>query len=132
MTVVLPRMSELLEDRAEAGTPISRIRREVGASKKRFQLRSEPDRHRPSAAPCGCLNEEHVDPINVGPFLTIHFDGHIITIQYLSNALVLKGFVCHDMTPVASRIANRQENRLIFVARLIESRFPPRQPSHGI
>src|SRR5579884_322762 len=36
------------------------------------------------------------------------------------------------MAPMASRIANRQKNRLVFLTRFLECCFAPGQPIHGV
>ena len=57
-----------------AGPPVLRRRREIGAAVKGLQIRRQPYAHRPAAGAGGGLHERHVDAIDVGPFLAIDLD----------------------------------------------------------
>ena len=59
---------------ANAGPPLLRRRREVGAAVERLQLRRQPHAHRPAAAARRRLHERHVDAVDVGPLFAIHLD----------------------------------------------------------
>jgi hypothetical protein len=53
-------------------------------------------------------------------------------VEKFSDFFVLKTFAFHDVAPVAGRIADAQENRLVFRARLFKRVVVPREPVHGI
>ncbi|KJS03199.1 MAG: hypothetical protein VR65_02980 [Desulfobulbaceae bacterium BRH_c16a] len=54
---------------------ISGFRREVGTGVERLFVRQEKDRHRPSSASGHGLGGNHIYPVDVGTFFSIHFDG---------------------------------------------------------
>ena len=45
---------------------------------------------------------------------------------------MLEAFMRHDVAPMAGRIADREEDRFVSVARLGERRVAPGAPMHGI
>ena len=45
---------------------------------------------------------------------------------------ILEGLVGHDVTPVARRIADRQQDGLVLAPRARQRFFAPRIPVHGV
>src|ERR1035438_8817234 len=93
---------------------VAALRREVSAAEEGFEIRSEPDRHRPPTAAGGGLHEGHIDAVDVGPFFAVPLDRNVILVEPGGDLLVLERFPLHDVAPVARRIADRKENRLVL------------------
>ena len=77
----------------------------------------------------GC---RHVERVNVRAFFAIDFDRNEGVIEELGNVLILEGFVCHDVTPVARRVTHAQENWSVEISRVFERVLTPRPPLNGI
>ncbi len=55
----------------------------------------------------GVYHEEgHVDFINIGTLLSVHFDGHEVLVQNAGDVLVLEGLALHHVAPVTRRISH--------------------------
>jgi hypothetical protein len=132
VAVVLPAVGDALEHRHEAGPSAAILRREVGSADEGGQVRGEPHTHRPAAAAGGGLHERHVNLVHVGPFLAVHLDADEVLVEELRRRLVLERLVCHHMAPMAGRVADAQEDRLVLLARLFKSLLAPRMPVHGV
>ena len=74
------------------------------------------------------MHRAHVNLVKVGTFLAIDFDADEILVHQLRDLFVLERLVLHYVTPVARRIANAQQNRLVLVARLRQGIFTPGIP----
>ena len=123
-----PRLGELLEDGAEPGTPLPVLGREVGAAEERASVGKEERRERPAAPPDHRLHRAHVDVVDVGPLLAVDLHGDVVLVQDSRQLLVLERLPLHDVTPVARRVADGKEQRLVLAPRLLERLRPPRVP----
>src|SRR5205823_7812426 len=88
----------------------------------------EPDAHWPPTGSRGGLDKRHVDAIDVGALLAIHFDRHERRVEHSGDIRILERLVRHDMAPVARRIADGQKNRLVLDTSLAERFVAPRKP----
>ena len=125
---LLPHADDLAKDLRKSRPSPPRVGREIGASVKRLEIGRQPHAHRPAARPRRRLHERHVDAIDVGPLFAIHFDGDEIAIQDVGNRLAFERLVGHHVAPVAGRIANRQKDRAVELAGLVERLLPPGVP----
>ena len=132
--VFLVMSGDALQYFAETGHPHARCRREVSAGKKRrVTVRRERHGQRPAAGPLGQeLMRGLVDFVEVRAFLAVDFDAHKQFVHARGDGFVFKTLALHDMTPVARRVANRQQNRLVLVARLLQRDIAPRLPVHRV
>jgi len=73
-----------------------------------------------------------IDFVEVGPFFAIHLDVDEQAIHHLGGGFVLEGFMSHDVAPVAGRVADGQQDRLAFVARLLQRLRAPGMPVHRV
>ncbi len=128
----VPHTDDLAKNLRKSRPSPTRVRREVGASVERLQIWRQPHAHRPAARAGRRLHERHVDAIDVGPLFAIDLDRNEITIQHVGDLLALERFVRHDVTPVARRVADRQKDRAVQFARLVERLLPPRVPVNGV
>ncbi len=114
------------------GLAPSRRRRKVRAAVERLQRRREPHAHRPPSRAGRGLHERHVHAIDVRPLLAIDLDRDEMAIEDLRHLGVLEALVLHHVAPVAGRVADRQEDRLVLAARPLEGVVAPRIPVNRI
>ena len=108
-------------------------RREIRARVERLPVRREPQRHRPSAvAIVHELDGVHVDGIEVRPLLAVHLDRDVALVQDLRDLEILERFLLHHVAPVAGRVADREQDRLLLVPRLGEGLVGPGVPVDGV
>ena len=108
------------------------VGREVRAAVEGLQLGRQPHAHRPAARARRGLHERHVHPIHVGALLAIHLDRDELAIEHGGDLVVLERLVLHDVAPVARRVADRQEDRLVLQPRASERLVAPRIPVHRV
>ena len=123
-----PHPRDLLENFDKARPPPPRGRWEIGPSVKRFERGGEPHAHRPAPGPGGGLNKCHVDAVHIWPLLAINLDRHVVPIEQAGHVGVFETLMLHHVAPVARRIADRQENQLVFTASRLERGIAPRVP----
>ena len=88
--LLAPHPGDLAQQVDEAGPAPAAGRREVGAAVERFQVRRQPDAHRPAALPRRRLHEGHVDAVDVGPLLAIDLDRDAGLVQHRGDGSVLE------------------------------------------
>ena len=116
-----------LDDIADQGVE-GRVR-EVGATKKRFELGSEKGAQGPAAAPLAeRLDGRHVNLVDVRAFLAVDLDTDEVFIEVFRGGLVLEGLAFHHVAPVAGRITDAEEDGLVLFLRLLERLGAPREP----
>ena len=116
----------------EAGASEAVLRREIGPPVKRDLIGSQKHGHGPAAASGGHLNVIHVEGIQVGPFLSIDLDVHEVGVHDFGDGFIFERLPLHDMAPVASRITDAEQNRLVFPLGLVQGFLPPGVPVHWI
>ena len=70
--------------------------------------------------------------IQVGPLLSVDLDIYKMFIHNGSRFRMLKTFALHHVTPVTGRIANADQDRLVFLPGLLQCFFPPWIPIYGV
>ena len=100
----------------------------VGSPIERLAARRQEDGHRPAAVPRQRLYRLHVEGVEVGALLAIDLDRHEQVVDQGGGRLVLERLVGHDVAPVAGRIADREEDRLVLGPREGERLLAPRIP----
>src|ERR1700730_11947113 len=127
-----PGRREALEECWKAGPAVTIVGRKVGATEERLQIRSEKDRHGPSAASGGRLDVCHIDAGDIGTFFAIYLYGHERAVDHFGDVFAFERFALHHVTPVAGGIADREEDRLVLAPGLLEGFVAPRIPVDGI
>ena len=124
----LPKLANSFEQRRETHSTIPVFRREVGSTVEGLQIGRQPNAHRPPSTAGRRLYEGHVNPIDIGALLAVdlHIDEAIV--HQFRSRIALEALVSHHMTPVTSRVADRQEYRNVPSLRFLESRFAPLLP----
>ena len=117
-----------LEHAGEARHPMAILGRKVRPAEEWFQLGGQEDAHRPAPGAGHGLNGGHVDVVEVGALFAVHLDRHEMLVHERGNVRVLERLALHDVAPVAGRVADREEDRPILVARPFERLSPPGIP----
>src|SRR5262249_19883549 len=89
-------------------------------------------RHGPATMLCQRHDGLHVDLIDVRALLAVHFDVYEEPIHEVRDPLVLERLPLHDVTPVTSRISNREKHRAVLSASALQGLLAPRIPVHGV
>ncbi len=131
-TLCRPGAAERVEHFAKRRQPVSRHRREVGAAVEGPAVGRAEHRERPAALTARAHHEVHVDAVEVGTLLAIDLHRHEALVQQRRRLLVLERLALHHVAPVTGAVADRDEQRLVFVARLRERRVAPRMPVHRV
>ena len=118
----------------ECGQPMARVLGEISTPEEGTMIdRREKHRQGPAAAALDQhLMCELIDPVQIGPFLAIHFDVHEQLVHDRGRGGIFERFVRHDMAPVTRGIADRQQDRFVLRARLLQCFGAPRIPIDGI
>ena len=126
--VLVPGVGYLRQDGFQSWLTAAVFRRKIGAAGEGFQFRGQENRHGPAAPAGRRLDEGHVGSVYVGALLAVHLDRDEAVVHQLCDGRVLEGFPLHDVAPVTGRITDRQEDGLVFLARLGEGFLAPRVP----
>jgi hypothetical protein len=132
LAAVLPDIVQRVQHLREAGHAVARLGREVRAAVERLAPRRQKDGHRPAAVASHRLDGVHVDRVDVGPLFAIDLDVDESLVHESRGRLVLEAFMLHDVAPVARRIADAQQDRLVFGARSGQRFLAPGIPVHRI
>ena len=127
-----PGIGDRGHDPLEGGHPLPVIGREIGPREEWLPIGCQPHRHRPSPAACHRLDGFHVDRVDVGPFLAVDLDVDEEAVHLCGRLLVLEGLVGHHMAPMAGRVADAEQYRLVPGLRVGKRVVAPLLPVHGI
>ena len=124
---------DALEQLRESRKVVARLLGKISTAEKRRAVRREEHGERPPARPLGeHLVRELIDLIEIRTFLAVHFDVDEQAIHHLGHRRVLEGLVRHHVAPVAGGVPDREEDRLVLLARASEGFFSPGVPVDGI
>ena len=113
------------DGRQELAQGVGRI---VAATVERHALGRQQDAHRP-AAPTGHRDHRrHVQIVEVRALFAIDLDRHETLVQDARHLRIGKRLPLHDVTPVAGRVSDRQEDRPVLFLRLLERFVAPGVP----
>ena len=128
VALLVPGLGDDLAHPRERRHAVAVLVGEVGAAVERAAVGGEPHRHRPAAAAGERLHGLHVDRVDVGSFFAVDLHVHEQPVHDVGDRGILERLVRHHVTPVARRVADRQEDRLAFGARPLERFVAPRVP----
>ena len=94
--------------------PRATLRRKVRAAEKRPTIGRAENVQRPPAVTVNQLNRLHIDVVHIRPLLAINLDAHDQLILQRRDLLVLERLPLHHMAPVAGRVADRNQHRLLL------------------
>ena len=127
-----PRLVDGLEHGDEPRHAVTLLLGEVRSAEERSAVGVDEHGHRPPAATGHCLHRLHVDAVDVGPFLAVDLHADDQAVHHRRHVRVLEALVRHDVAPVARRVADREEHRLVLGACLLERLVAPRVPVDGV
>ncbi len=106
VALVFPRLRKGGEHVAEGGQVVTRHGREVGTPVKWMQFGSQKDRHRPAASARQDSDRLHVDSVQVGAFLAVHFDVDEILVHQRGDGVVFETFLAESVAPMTRAVTN--------------------------
>ena len=74
----------------------------------------------------------HVDRVEVRPFLAVELDRHEALIHQRRDLGILERLAFHHVTPVAGRVADREQQRPVLLARASQRLLAPGVPVHRV
>ena len=134
LAVVTPQVGDDFHHRREALASLGVIRREISSTRDRLPFGGHEHRQRPAAVLVRAAHAEvdrqrgHVDVVDVRPLFAIDFDADEVVVHVLGDRLIREDQPLHDVAPVTTGVADRQEDQLPFLLRLLECFRPPREP----
>ena len=132
LRLVAEQPRDLVHDIDEAGPAIARDLGEIRAAPHRLAVGREEHGERPAALLAERMERRHVDLIDVRAFLAIDLDVDEEVVHHRGGRRILEALVRHDVAPVARRVADRQQDRLVALLRCGEGLRSPRPPVDGI
>ncbi len=127
-----PRLAQALQHPGEAGAAPAVGRREVGPREKGLEVWGQEHRVRPAARAGDELGRGHVDLVHVGPLLAVHLHADEALVHLPGDLGLGEALPLHHVAPVAGRVADRQEDRLVLGAGAREGLLAPRVPVDGV
>ena len=107
------RVSDRLQHTWEGRQPSPVLRWKVRPAVKRPALRRQEHRHRPTSVAGHCLHRRHVDRIDIRPLFPVYLDVHKQLVHQRRNLRVFERLPLHHVAPVARRISDAQQYRLV-------------------
>jgi hypothetical protein len=102
--------------------------REVGAGVERLEIGGQEDRVRPPPLAGQDLGRRHVDLVEVRALLAVELDVDELAIHQLGDFRIGERLALHDVAPVAGRVADREEDRLVLRLGARQRLVPPGIP----
>ena len=125
LAVLAPGLGDRLQHLRPGGHPVAGLGREVGAAVERQLLGREEHVQRPAAVAGHALHGLHVERVDVGALLAVDLHAHEALVHQRGRARVLEGLALHHVAPVAGGVADRDQQRLVLLARARERRRRP-------
>src|SRR4051812_24189102 len=107
-------MRECFQNSLKTWAAITIFWRKISSPIKRFEIRSQKNRERPTSASSHNLRHILINLIQIRSLFPIDLDIDKVLIHHFCHFLIFKALSLHDVTPVASRIPNAQENGLVL------------------
>ena len=116
----------------QLGMPWRGSRREVGAGVERHAVGRQERVQRPAAVAGHRLHGVHVDRVDVRALLAVDLDADEALVHQRRDLRVLEGLALHHVAPVAGRVADRDEQRLVLSRARRQRLLAPRVPVDGV
>ncbi len=128
----VPGVVDGVEEAHEAGHALPVVGWEVRTTEERTAGGVEEHGHGPAAAPRHGLDGLHVDGVDVGPFLAVDLDVDEPVVHHRGDGLVLERLVRHHVAPVARRVADGEQDRLVLAPARANASSPHGYQSTGL
>ncbi len=126
------RLPYRLEHLRETRHPVAVDGREVRAGEEGPLVGGQKDGQRPAAASTHQLHDELVNLVEIGSLLAIDLHADEPLVHDAGGRLVLERLALHDVAPVARRVPDAKEDRLVLALRPVERFGAPRIPVDGV
>jgi len=113
VSLLVPDVGDLAKNMFEAGLAVSGLWRKIGAAPKGMGVGRKKHGEGPAAWFAERLEGSHVDSVDVRSFFSVDLDVDEEVVHELGCFGVFEAFMGHDMAPVASGVADRQQYGLI-------------------
>ena len=123
-----PGVGDALEHLPPARHAVARLGREVRAGVERDGLGRQERVQRPAAVAGHRLHRVHVDRVDVRALLAVDLHAHEALVHERRRLGVLEGLALHHVAPVAGRVADRDQQRPVELARAAQRLLAPREP----
>ncbi len=127
-----PRLRDAFQHLAEGGHAVGGLLRVVRAGEEGAAVWGEERRQGPPPVTVHRLHGVHVDAVDVGPLLAVDLDRYEPFVHEGRRRLILEGLTLHHVTPVAGRVADRQEDRSALGSSTLQRLLAPWVPIHGV
>ena len=117
LALALEGVDDRFQHHPEARHAAALVGREVGAAVEGHAVGVEEDGHRPAALAGHRLHRLHVDRVDVGALLAVDLDVDEVLVHVGGGLGVLEGLALHHVAPVAGRVADREQDRPVLLAR---------------
>ena len=104
----------------------------VGEGEDRPQVGSEKDVEGPAASSALLLDETHHGLVDIGPRFPVDLDADEMAVEEFGGDQIGERLAGHDVAPVAGRVADRNEKRLVLRRRRGQRFGAPFLPPHRI
>ena len=126
-------LEDTAQDIGKSWQVVAGHRREIRPSVERLLVRRQKHRQWPPTAP----SQKHlrgllVDIVKIRPLFSIDLDVNEVPVHEPGNLDIVKTFMCHDVAPVACRVTDRQQNRLVLCLCPRQGFLAPGIPFHRI
>ena len=125
-------LGDPLQHLREPGPAVARLRREVGAAPEGLAGRGQEHGQRPAALLAQQRQRRLVDAVEVGALLPVDLDVDEEPVHQRRDLRVLEALVRHDVAPVAGRVADREQDRLVLLLGPRQGLVPPGVPGDRV
>ena len=132
LAVVVPRRLHASQDLPKARHAVPWLVREIRAGIERLSVGRQEHGHRPTASTRHRGRRLHVDAVDVGPLFSVDLHVDEVRVHLGCGGLVLERLVGHHVAPMASGVANAQQNRLVLCLGERHRFVAPRIPIDGV
>ena len=132
VATVLPDVRDRRQHLPERREAVAVLVREVGAGEEGPAVGRQERGQRPAAAAGHRLDGVHVDRVQVGALLAVDLDRDEALVHQGRRLRVLERLPLHHVAPVAGRVPDREQDRLVLRAGALERLLAPGEPVHGV
>ena len=116
------------QDVDEGGPSKACLLRKIRAAPERFAGRRQEHGQRPTARLIEGVKRRHVDLVDVGALFTVDLDVDEEFVHHRGDTGIFEALMSHDVAPVAGRVADGEQDRLVESPCFRERRLSPHPP----
>ena len=116
------------QDVDESGPSVACLLRKIRAAPERFAGRRQEHGQRPTARLIQGVKRRHVDLVDVGALFTVDLDVDEEFVHHRGDTGIFEALMRHDVAPVAGRVTDGEQDRLVESPCFRERRLSPHPP----